>query len=79
MKSPSPRIRVLVVDDHAMVRRGLATFLRVFDDLELAGEAASGARGPATLCQSPARCGFDGHGHARYGWGRRDPPHPPPI
>jgi NarL family two-component system response regulator LiaR len=25
-----------------MVRRGLATFLRVFDDLELAGEAASG-------------------------------------
>jgi two-component system, NarL family, response regulator LiaR len=42
MRSPSPRIRVLVVDDHAMVRRGLATFLKVFDDLELAGEAASG-------------------------------------
>ena len=42
MTSPSPRIRVLVVDDHAMVRRGLATFLKVFDDLELAGEAASG-------------------------------------
>ncbi len=42
MTSPSPRIRVLVVDDHTMVRRGLATFLKVFDDLELAGEAASG-------------------------------------
>ena len=42
MTSPSPRIRVLVVDDHAMVRRGLATFLKVYDDLELAGEAASG-------------------------------------
>lgn len=42
MTSPSPRIRVLVVDDHAMVRRGLATFLKVFDDLELAGEAAGG-------------------------------------
>ncbi|HET7010314.1 MAG TPA: response regulator transcription factor [Anaerolineales bacterium] len=40
--SPSSRIRVLVVDDHAMVRRGLAAFLRAFDDLELAGEAASG-------------------------------------
>ncbi len=39
--SSSP-IRVLVVDDHTMVRRGLATFLKVFDDLELAGEAASG-------------------------------------
>jgi NarL family two-component system response regulator LiaR len=41
-KTPSPRIRVLVVDDHTMVRRGLATFLKVFDDLELAGEAAGG-------------------------------------
>lgn len=39
--SPS-RIRVLVVDDHPMVRRGLATFLKVFDDLEMAGEAANG-------------------------------------
>jgi NarL family two-component system response regulator LiaR len=42
MTPPSPPIRVLVVDDHAMVRRGLATFLKVYDDLELAGEAADG-------------------------------------
>ena len=42
MTSPSSPIRVLVVDDHAMVRRGLETFLKAFDDLELAGEAASG-------------------------------------
>lgn len=35
-------IRVLVVDDHAMVRAGLATFLEVSDDLELFGEAGSG-------------------------------------
>jgi NarL family two-component system response regulator LiaR len=32
----------MLVDDHTMVRRGLATFLKVFDDLELAGEAGSG-------------------------------------
>jgi len=32
----------MLVDDHTMVRRGLATFLKVFDDLELAGEADSG-------------------------------------
>lgn len=38
----SQRIRVMLVDDHTMVRRGLATFLKVFDDLELAGEASSG-------------------------------------
>jgi len=41
MTSSSP-IRVLLVDDHTMVRRGLATFLQVYDDLELAGEAADG-------------------------------------
>jgi NarL family two-component system response regulator LiaR len=35
-------IRVMVVDDHFMVRRGLATFLKVFDDLEWAGEAETG-------------------------------------
>jgi NarL family two-component system response regulator LiaR len=36
-------IRVMIVDDHAMVRRGLATFLMVFDDFKLAGEAENGA------------------------------------
>ena len=40
--SPAQPIRVMLVDDHSMVRRGLATFLKVFDDLQLAGEAESG-------------------------------------
>jgi NarL family two-component system response regulator LiaR len=40
--SSAKPIRVMLVDDHAMVRWGLATFLKVFDDLELAGEAESG-------------------------------------
>ena len=39
---PSKPIRVMLVDDHTMVRRGLATFLKAFDDLELAGEAGDG-------------------------------------
>ena len=38
----SQPIRVMLVDDHTMVRRGLATFLKIFDDLQLAGEANSG-------------------------------------
>lgn len=38
----SKRIRVMIVDDHTMVRKGLSTFLKVYDDLELAGEAESG-------------------------------------
>ena len=35
-------IRVMLVDDHTMVRHGLATFLKVFDDLQLVGEADNG-------------------------------------
>lgn len=35
------RIRVIIVDDHAMLRRGLRFFLKGFDDLKLVGEAAT--------------------------------------
>jgi NarL family two-component system response regulator LiaR len=41
-KTASQPIRVMLVDDHTMVRRGLATFLKIFDDLQLVGEAESG-------------------------------------
>ena len=40
--SASQVIRIMLVDDHAMVRKGLATFLKIFDDLELVGEAGNG-------------------------------------
>jgi NarL family two-component system response regulator LiaR len=40
--SEAGKIRVLIVDDHAMVRTGLATFLEVSDDLELVGQATDG-------------------------------------
>ena len=35
-------IRVLIVDDHAVVRQGLRAFLQTQDDVEIAGEAADG-------------------------------------
>ncbi|NMB68101.1 MAG: response regulator transcription factor [Chloroflexi bacterium] len=35
-------IRVLIVDDQAVVRSGLSAFLAVFEDLNLVGEAANG-------------------------------------
>jgi NarL family two-component system response regulator LiaR len=40
----SEETRVMIVDDHAMVRSGLAAFLAVADDCVLVGEAASGAQ-----------------------------------
>ncbi len=43
-------IRVLLVDDHAVVRSGLGAFLLVHDDLELVGEAGGGEEA-VRLCE----------------------------
>lgn len=40
--SDEQQIRVMIVDDHAVVRSGLAAFLLAFDDLRLVAEAGSG-------------------------------------
>ncbi len=44
-------IRVLLVDDHQVVRRGLRTFLEVQDDIEVVGEASDGDEGIAAAEQ----------------------------
>jgi NarL family two-component system response regulator LiaR len=36
------QIRILIVDDHKVVRKGLRTFIAVHDDLDLVGEAGNG-------------------------------------
>jgi NarL family two-component system response regulator LiaR len=38
----APKIRVLIVDDHAIVRQGLRTFLELQPDIEVVGEAENG-------------------------------------
>jgi NarL family two-component system response regulator LiaR len=45
------RIRVMLVDDHAVVRSGLSAFLMAYEDLEMVGEAANGAEA-VRLCRS---------------------------
>ncbi len=35
-------IRLVLIDDHHVVRRGLHSFLNAFDDIEIVGEAGSG-------------------------------------
>ena len=49
--SESARIRVLIVDDHEMVRTGLTAFLTVHKDLEQVGAVGSGEEA-VTLCQN---------------------------
>lgn len=48
--SDQKTIRVIIVDDHAVVRSGLSAFLMVFDDLDFVGEAGSGEEA-VRLCQ----------------------------
>ena len=42
-------IRVMLVDDHAVVRSGLSTFLMTCDDMELVGDVSSGEQA-LSLC-----------------------------
>lgn len=46
---PQPPIRILIADDYAMLRKGLAVFLMSYPDLELVGEATDGKEALA-LC-----------------------------
>jgi NarL family two-component system response regulator LiaR len=49
MMGNSQQIQVLLVDDHNVVRSGLATFLKAYEDLQLIGEAKNG-REAVNLC-----------------------------
>jgi len=49
MNTPQ-KIQVMLVDDHNVVRSGLATFLKAYDDLELVGEARNGLEA-VNLCR----------------------------
>ena len=55
MTLESERIRVLVVDDHAVVRRGLVVFLASEPDLVLVGDADGGTQALELLAQLDAQ------------------------
>ncbi|MEV7009587.1 response regulator transcription factor [Streptosporangium sp. NPDC051022] len=63
-------IRVLIADDHPVVRQGLRTFLDLQEDLDVVGEAADGAEavelteslGPDVLLLDLKMPVLDGHG-----------------
>ncbi len=44
-----PKIRVLMVDDHAILREGLRVLLGFYDDVEVVGEAQDGAEALAKV------------------------------
>ena len=42
MNTTAEKIRVLIADDHQVVRQGLRTFLELHDDIQVVGEAGDG-------------------------------------
>lgn len=57
----TPAIRVYLLDDHAVVRRGLRTVLELEDDIEVVGEAGTVAEGvPQILELAPDVAVLDG-------------------
>jgi DNA-binding NarL/FixJ family response regulator len=53
VSAPSP-IRVLVVDDHAVVRRGVVAYLEALEDVVVAGEAGTGREALGQLSRAAA-------------------------
>jgi DNA-binding NarL/FixJ family response regulator len=53
MAEDSP-IRVLLVDDHGVVRRGLEAYLDLVDDIEMVGEAGNGREALARVAEMDA-------------------------
>jgi len=45
------KIRILLCDDHSVVRNGLKSFLSIYEDFELVGEARNGEQAVALVNQ----------------------------
>ena len=53
MRSPAGRIRVMIVDDHTIVREGLKDVLERAGDFDVVGEAADGAEAVVVAAVQP--------------------------
>ena len=49
-RRPPRRIRIVLADDHALLRQGLQTLLDAEPDLEVVGQASSGDEATARAC-----------------------------
>ena len=66
-------IRIVVVDDQALVRTGFSMIIGAEPDLEVVGEASDGLEALDGRRGHPARRRADGHPHARTSTASRPP------
>ena len=67
-------VRILIADDHPLVRSGLRALLGAAEDMEVVGEAATGEEA-VTSPQFATGGDRDGPAHARHQWHRSHTPH----
>ena len=60
-------VRVLLVDDQALIRAGFRMILEAEEDIEVVGECADGTQAVDSVAPAQARRGADGHPHAGDG------------
>ena len=68
------KIKVLIADDHRVVREGLAAILKTKDDINVVGEAQDGHGGGRESQDIDARRDSHGREHAPHGRRRSYPP-----
>ena len=71
------KIKVLIVDDHTLVRDGIRALLALVADIEVVGEAANGKEALEKIEELGAGRGAYGLGHAGHGWTGSNTPNTP--
>ena len=66
-------IRIMTVDDHPLLRQGIAALIKAQPDMELVAEARDGEEGSHSFATSPGRNAY-GSADAQCGWHRSHQP-----
>ena len=61
-------IKVLLVDDHEMVRLGVSSYLMIQSDMEVVGEASNGLEGYHKALELRPDINPHGFSHGCHGW-----------
>ena len=51
-------MRIVIIDDHPLVRQGLSTVLSIENDISVVGEASTAKEGISLVCEKRPDIGF---------------------
>ena len=60
-------IRIIIADDHLIIRQGLRLILETGDEFEIVAEASDGAEALKIMRRTPSRRRADGPAYAGHG------------